>query len=72
MENATVAVSEIERALQVVAGIVARPGGDVYLPVFLRLERELAALRTTASAIERARALSKANPTHERANLLDV
>ena len=72
MENATVAMVDIEHALLVVANIVARPCGDVYLPVFLRLEREPAALRTNASAIERARALSKANPTHERANLLDV
>ena len=69
MENAIVAVSEIERALQVVAGIVARPGGDVYLPVFLRLERELVALRTNASAMERARALTEANPTRGRASL---
>ena len=72
MENATVAIGEIERALQVVAGIVARPGGDIYLPVFLRLERELAALRTNASAIERARALIEANPTRGRASLLAV
>ena len=69
MENTAIAIADIEHALQVVASIVARPDGEVYLPIFLRLERELAALQTNASAIERARALSEANPTRGRASL---
>ncbi len=49
--------SRIEQALRFVASIVAKPGGEVYLPIFERLERELAAIDKKADAIERARSL---------------
>ena len=48
----------LERALAIVAEIVTRPGGDVYLPIFERLEKELAALTKTTSALEGARAIA--------------
>lgn len=47
----------IERALKVAAHYV-NEGGPVYLPIFERLERELAALETTASALDRARKMA--------------
>ena len=48
----------LEHALAIVAEIVTRPGGDVYLPIFERLEKELAALTKTTSALEGARAIA--------------
>ena len=48
----------LERALRIVAAIVARPGGEVYVPIFERLERELAALDHARSAVDRARAMT--------------
>jgi hypothetical protein len=50
----------LERALHIVAGIVGRPGGEIYLPIFERLERELTALDKAESALARARALAQA------------
>jgi hypothetical protein len=53
--------SRVENALDCVAAMVAdRDDGDVYLPVFLRLEEELTALGDKESAIERAKRLAKA------------
>lgn len=52
----------IERALRTVAEIVARPGGEIYLPIFERLERELAAIDCRLLAIERAKSLTKVSP----------
>jgi hypothetical protein len=54
--------ARIERALQFIAGVVAGPGGEVYLPIFERLERELAALDTKADALARARSMIVASP----------
>ena len=53
----TVTKDRIEAALIVVARHVAAPGGEVYLPVYERLERELAALEARETAIDRARRL---------------
>lgn len=59
---------QLLQALHVVAEIVAGSGGEVYLPIFERLERELAAMDQTNDAIERARALMSANPRRGRAS----
>lgn len=53
----------VERALRTVAALVAQPGGEVYLPIFERLERELAAIEIQDRALERARALARVTPT---------
>lgn len=47
----------IERALRDVAAIVAAPGGEAYVPLFERLERELAERQSRQDAIARARAM---------------
>jgi hypothetical protein len=52
----------IERALGFIAEIVAGPGGEAYLPIFERLERELAAIDAKADALGRARAIVATNP----------
>ncbi|MFM9940815.1 MAG: hypothetical protein ACKVP7_15130 [Hyphomicrobiaceae bacterium] len=52
----------IERALRFIAEIAARPGGVVYLPIFERLERELAACDASMDALARARAMIEARP----------
>jgi hypothetical protein len=52
----------IEQALRFMATIVAGPDGEVYLPIFERLERELAARDAKTDALQRARALAMANP----------
>ena len=67
-DGSNIEMADVERALSVVAEFVAAPGGDVYLPIFIRLERELAAMRANGSALERARAMSGANPTRARAS----
>jgi hypothetical protein len=51
------AVRHVERALLVAAQLVAYHG-DAYLPIFERLERELAALHRQTSAVERARTIA--------------
>jgi len=48
----------VEDALQFVAAIVAGPDGEVYLPIFHRLERELAAIDERESALARARSIA--------------
>ncbi len=48
----------LERALAAVASIVAQPGGDVYVPIFERLEYELQLFNEKRSAVERARAMT--------------
>ena len=40
------------------AEIVTSPGGEVYLPIFERLEAELAAIDTQSDALARARLLA--------------
>lgn len=44
------------------AEIVAGPDGEVYLPIFERLERELAAIDVKTDALTRARAMAATNP----------
>ena len=57
----------LERALAVVAEIVTRPGGDVYLPIFQRLERELATFADADSSLARAHAIAaRVIPTPSR------
>jgi hypothetical protein len=53
--------ARIEQALQFVAAIVAAPGGEVYLPIFVRLERELASLDAQTDALSRARSMIGVN-----------
>lgn len=50
-------VKRIEGALMVAAELVACHG-EVFAPIFIRLEEELAARRTTQSAVDRARELA--------------
>lgn len=53
-----ITAERIERALRAVARIVARPGGEAYIPIFERLERELAERQHQQSAVARARAIA--------------
>lgn len=56
----TVDLHRVKSAYEYVARMVAeRPDGEIYLPVFERLEREIAALETRETAIERARRISR-------------
>ncbi|MDO5641967.1 MAG: hypothetical protein Q4G26_06185 [Paracoccus sp. (in: a-proteobacteria)] len=48
----------VARAHKVAAYFTAH-GGTAFLPIFERMERDLAALDTTASAIERARRIAQ-------------
>lgn len=52
-----ISTERLERALRVVAGIVAAKGGEVYVPIFERLEKELADRERAQDARARARAL---------------
>lgn len=52
-----ITTERIERALRDAASLVAAPGGDVYVPIFERLERELAERQNRQDAVARARAL---------------
>lgn len=53
--------ARVERALQIIAAIVTGPEGDAYLPIFERLERELAALDAKSDALARARSIVAAS-----------
>jgi hypothetical protein len=44
------------------ARVVAEPNGEVYLPIFERLEGELAALDAKSDALSRARTLLATTP----------
>lgn len=57
MAGAHLTTERIERALRTVARVVAAPGGEVYAPIFERLEAELAARRRQQDAVSRARAM---------------
>lgn len=59
--DGSVSRERIERALRFVAAIVAEPGGEVYLPIFERLERELTEIDTKADALARARSIASFN-----------
>lgn len=53
-------MTEVESALNYVATCIAdRPDGAAFLPIFERLEAEVAKMRSTESAIDRARRLSR-------------
>lgn len=52
-----ISTKRLERALRIIAGIVAAEGGEVYVPIFERLERELADRKRAQDARARARAL---------------
>lgn len=54
--------ARIERALRFMASIVAGPDGEVYLPIFERLERELAAIDAKSDSLQRARTMVGAIP----------
>lgn len=60
----------VQRALHFVAEIVASPGGEVYLPIFERLEAELAAIDRKTDALARARSFatfkSRSSPSTRR------
>ena len=65
----SVSRERIERALEFVAMIVTGPDGDVYLPIFARLERELAAIDERENALARARSIAlnpKSSPSNRR------
>jgi hypothetical protein len=55
----TVSLDRLIAARNTVAEAVAGPGGDVYLPIFERLEAEIEARERRQSAVERARQLTK-------------
>ena len=48
----------LEQALKLVAAIVASPGGEIYLPIFERLERELSDIDAKSGALIRARSIA--------------
>lgn len=52
-----ITIERIERALVVVARAVATPGGEVYVPIFERIESELAQRKRAVDARSRAVAL---------------
>lgn len=56
-----ITTEQLERALRTAAGIVAAPGGEVYVPIFERLENELLARRRKNDARERARRIAVAS-----------
>lgn len=60
-------LARLERALRTCARIVAAPGGEVYVPIFERLEAEIAAHAQRQDARARARALLAAGETERRA-----
>ena len=63
-ERSPIDRARVERALKAVARRVAEPGGEVLVPVFERLEQELARLDKEAGA--RARAEQLAGTANER------
>lgn len=52
-----VTTERLERALRTCAQVVAQPGGETYVAIFERLEREVAERRSAQDARTRARAL---------------
>lgn len=54
---AGISTERLERALRTAARIVAGPGGEIYVPIFERLESELADRQRRSNARDRARAL---------------
>lgn len=64
--NRPVTRARLEKALRILAGIIAE-GSHQYLPVFLRVEKELASCSEQEEAIQRAKAISvrEPNPNQE-------
>lgn len=62
----TITVERIDDGLDVVATAIER-FGDVYMPLFIRLEEERAALISRTEAIERVRRRLQANRKERRA-----
>lgn len=52
--------AQVESAMIYVAEMIGLDGGEVYLPIFERLEDELEKLSSQDTAIERARRLAQA------------
>lgn len=57
--SATVSRADVEECLAFVAELVSKPGGVVYAPIFVRLEKELAALDESSGIVARARAVAE-------------
>ena len=57
-----VTCARVEQALRIVAEIVAGPDGEAYLPIFERLEGELATLEAQADTLARARRVAASTP----------
>jgi hypothetical protein len=55
-----VSTDRLARALHTCAQVVALPGGEAYIGIFERLERDVAQRRSAQDARERARALLNA------------
>lgn len=55
---ANVSTESLERALRTIAVIVAAPGGEVYVPIFERIEAELAQRQRATDARARARQIA--------------
>lgn len=60
---ADISPERLNRALRTLARIVAGPGGEVYIPLFERLEAEVAASARATDARDRARRMA-AEPGH--------
>jgi hypothetical protein len=57
VEGGEITVARLERALETVAVLLLED--EVYLPIFERLEAELAEARRTASTLDRARRIAR-------------
>ena len=64
---AAITTEGIARALRDAALIVAAPGGEAYVPLFERLERELAQRARQQDAVARAKAMLGQEWKSERA-----
>jgi len=50
----------VQDCMDIIARAVALPGGEVYVPLYLRLEREVASLKEQQDALTRIRARARA------------
>lgn len=64
--DANITTERIERGLRTIARVVAAPGGEIYLPIFERLESELADRKRIKDARTRAREIATGS-THKMA-----
>ena len=58
-----ISVADLVDDLRVVAEMVSKDGGEVYLPIFVRLEREIADRRSKEDTLARARAVAHGHVT---------